>query len=520
MTHPRSACGASPQGGAASGPAKPEAPAAHSVEDFDPAAVAIPCGHFIGGRFVPGDGPAIAVRRPSDGLNYADIPEAGEAGVDVAVHDASVAQHQSGWGECPPRERGAVLRRWADLIMEHRLELAQLEALGSTRCIADAYTGDVPFTAEAIRFFAECADKYSGDVLPTRSRSLGMLMPEPYGVVGAIAPWNFPLSMASWKCGPALAAGNAIVLKPSELTPFSTLRLAELALQAGLPPGIFNVVQGSGPSTGAALVRHALVRKVSFTGSTQTGKIVMTDAAHHGMKPVTLELGGKSPQLVFDDAGDIATVAERIARGFLANAGQACVAGTRLIVQRGIAEALVAAIVRQARLVVPGLTWKARSRFAPLISQRQAEKVHAAVSSTVAAGAEALCGGSFFDGFGGEFFYQPTVLSGVQPGMTAVKEEIFGPVLTVQVFDDEEEGLALSSHADYGLAAGVHTMDIGRAMRATRGIAAGTVWINRYGRSNDFIVPTGGFNGSGFGKDLGRQAFEANLRQKSVLLDF
>lgn len=495
-------------------------PVADPVQDFDPASIALPSGHFIGGRIVPGDGPAMEVRRPSDGVVYGELPEAGETGVDVAVRDASEAQRNSGWGDCPPRERGAVLRRWADLIMEHRLELAQLEAVGSTRCIAEAYTGEVPFTAEAIRFFAECADKYSGDVLPTRSSSLGMLMPEPYGVVGAIAPWNFPLSMASWKCGPALAAGNAIVLKPSELTPFSTVRLAELALKAGLPAGIFNVVQGSGQTTGAALVRHALVRKVSFTGSTLTGKSVMTDAAHHGMKPVTLELGGKSPQLVFDDAGDVETVAQRITRGFMANAGQACVAGTRLIVQRGIADALVAAIVRQAAQVVPGVTWKAKSRFAPLINQRQAEKVQVAVSQSVAAGAEAVCGGQFFEGFGGGFFFQPTVLTGVKPGMPAVEEEIFGPVLTVQVFDDEEEGIALASHAVYGLAAGVHTMDIGQAMRATRGIAAGTVWINRYGRTTDFIVPTGGFNGSGLGKDLGRQAFEANLRQKSVLLDF
>ena len=494
--------------------------AVHPVHDFDPNAIALPTGHLVGGRTVPGDGPAIAVRRPSDGVVYAEIPEAGEAGVDIAVRDASQAQQRSGWGECPPRERGAVLHRWADLIMENRLELAQLEALNSTRCITDAYNAEVPFTAEAIRFFAECADKYSGDVLPTRSRSLGMVMPEPYGVVGAIAPWNFPLSMASWKCGPALAAGNAIVLKPSELTPFSTLRLAELALQAGLPAGVFNVVQGSGQATGAALVRHALVRKVSFTGSTQTGRSVMTDAAHHGMKPVTLELGGKSPQLVFDDAGDIATVALRIARGFMANAGQACVAGTRLVVQRGIAEALVAEIVHQAVQVIPGLTWKARSQFAPLISQRQAEKVHDAVSSTITAGAEALCGGKFFEGFDGGYFYQPTVLAGLRPGMPALEEEIFGPVLTVQVFDDEDEGLSLVSHDVYGLAAGVHTMDIGRAMRATRSIVAGTVWVNRYGRTNDFIVPTGGFNGSGIGKDLGRQAFEANLRQKSVLLDF
>jgi len=491
--------------------------------DFEPDAVSLPPGHYIGGRHV-NTGEPLTVLRPCDAQPLADIPDATEAVVDTAVQNAHDAQQASGWGTCPPRERARVLRRWADLLDAHSNELARLEALGSTRPIFDAHHHEVPFTAECIRFFAECADKFGGDVVPTRQDSLGLIIPEPYGVVGAITPWNFPLSMASWKSGPALAAGNAIVIKPSELTPFSTVRFAELAIEAGVPAGVFNVVQGCGATAGAALVRHPLVRKVSFTGSTATGAAIMSDAARHGMKPVTLELGGKSPQLVYDDAGDLDAVADRIVRGFTGNAGQACVSGSRLIVQRGIAERLVDAVVarvsQKTPQFLPGLTWRTTTRYAPLINKTQADKVHTLVQDAISHGAQARCGADFFADSPGGYFYQPTVLTQVHGSMRAVREEIFGPVLTVQVFNDEEEALALADHAVYGLAACVHTQNIGLALRAARRLAAGTVWINRYGRTGDFIIPTGGFKGSGIGKDLGRQAFEASLQTKSVLIDF
>ena len=486
---------------------------------FDPDKVVLPAGQFINGEYCRGSGAAFPVKRPSDGKIAGELNEADAAQVDEAVTLADRAAKASGWAGCPPRERGAVLRRWADLIADDGA-LAQLEALSSTRPIRDVVNHELPFTAEAIRFYAECADKYSGDLLPTRAASLGMLVPEPYGVIGAITPWNFPLSMASWKCGPALAAGNAVVLKPSELTPYSTLRMAELAIQAGLPAGVLNIVQGSGAVTGSALVAHPLVRKVSFTGSTQTGARIMSDAAFNGMKPVTLELGGKSPQLVFDDAGDVDVVADRILRGFTANGGQACVAGTRLIVQRGIADALIEKLVARCAAFRPGVTWDERTRYSPLINARQAEKVASVVQAAVQAGGEILTGGQRFENTGDGYFWQPTLLANVSAGSPAVQEEIFGPVLTVQRFDDEAEGLALAAHATYGLCAGVHTLSLDRALRAMRGLAAGTVWINRYGRSGDFIIPTGGFHGSGIGKDLGRQAFEACQRHKSVLIDF
>lgn len=486
---------------------------------FDPEKVLLPAGHYIGGQHLITAGARFAVKRPSDGKVYAELTEAQIEDVDRAVTTAHQALKTSGWRSCAPRARGKILRRWADLIESDAL-LAQLESLGSTRPISDVMQHEIPFTAEAIRFYAECADKYSGDLFPTQESSLGMLIAEPYGVIGAITPWNFPLSMASWKCGPALAAGNAVVLKPSELTPFSTVRMAELAVQAGLPAGVLNIVQGSGAVTGNALVTHPLVRKVSFTGSTVTGSRIMSDIAQHGMKPVTLELGGKSPQLVFDDAGDIDVLAQRILRGFTANGGQACVAGTRLIVQRGIAQPLLDRLVALCQQPRPGVTWQESSRYAPLIDERQGNKVASVIADAKAQGAEVLVGGERFADTAEGWFWQPTLLCGVAHDNPAVQQEIFGPVLTVQQFDDEEEGLALAAHETYGLCAGVHTLSLPRALRAVRTLESGTVWVNRYGRSGDFIIPTGGFLGSGIGKDLGRQAFQACQRQKSVLIDF
>ena len=298
------------------------------------------------------------------------------------------------------------------------------------------------------------------------------------------------------------------------------MRLAELAIQAGLPAGVFNVVQGRGAITGNALITHPLVRKISFTGSTATGAHIMSAAAHHGTKPVTLELGGKSPQLVFDDAGDIDVLAMRMLRGFTANGGQACVAGTRLIVQKGIAEELTNKLAELCKGFRPGLTWDDQSRYAPMIDEKQGQKVASIVAAAKSQGAEVLVGGERFADTGEGWFWQPTLLCNLTAKSPAIEQEIFGPVLTIQTFEDEEEGLALASHESYGLCAGVHTLSLPRALRAMRSIDAGTVWVNRYTRTGDFIIPTGGFMSSGIGKDLGRQAFEACHRHKSVLIDF
>lgn len=492
------------------------------MDSFNPDDVAIRSGHFIGGEYVDAHGDRIEVARPSDGVVYATVPLADAGMVDRAVENAWQAFRTSGWARMAPRERAKILRRFAELVEADAPSLGRLEALGSTRPIAQATGWDVPFTAEGIRFYAEFADKIGGDVAATGHDHLGMTIAEPYGVIGAIAPWNFPLVMASWKIAPALAAGNAVVLKPSEMTPFSVLRLAELAVQAGVPAGIFNVVQGNGRVTGDELVRHPKISKVTFTGSTRTGAAIMAACANSGTKPVTLELGGKSPQIVFADAPQLDDVARRIAGAITGNAGQVCVAGSRLLVERSLAEPLAERIGKVFAGLKPGATWVAGTTLSPIISVSQAARIEGIVGRTLDAGATLRYGGVRADGgadASGGAFYTPTLLTDVTAHSEAVREEVFGPVLTLQTFDTEEEALSLAQHPEYGLAAGVHTADLGRALRLVRGLEAGTVWVNRYGRTSDFMIPTGGYKRSGIGKDLGRQAYEANLRFKSVLID-
>jgi aldehyde dehydrogenase (NAD+) len=481
---------------------------------FDPDSLSLPIGHFIGGRLVPGEG-VIEMHRPSDGKAYAGCPLADEALVDRAVETAKQALKASNWGGLRPRERTVVLQRWADLIEKEAGTLAKLEALSSTRPVGHLVAGDIAVSAEQIRFFAEFADKEGSDLVPTDDASLGMIMTEPYGVVGAITPWNFPVSMAAWKLGPALAAGNAVVLKPSEMTPFSTVYLAELAIRAGLPAGLINIVLGDGPVTGNAITGHPDIAKVSFTGSTGAGSAIMANIARTGVKPMTLELGGKSPQLVFADA-DLDKAAAAIAQSILSNAGQACVAGSRLIVEESIAAPLAEAIVARMKAATAGPTWDEATEYSPIISSRQLNRIDGIVEAAVAAGGECLFGGRQMDAPG--YFYQPTLIGVRDSSSPAITEEIFGPVLTLQTFTDEEEALALADHPTYGLAAGLFTRDLSRTLRLTRRLQAGTVWVNRYSRSRDHILPTGGYKRSGIGKDLGREAYHANRKSKSVLI--
>ncbi|TVP46995.1 MAG: aldehyde dehydrogenase family protein [Halomonas sp.] len=488
------------------------------MPSFDPAQVLLPCAHFIQGQRVI-DPSALSVSRPSDGAVYAELPMADANRVDDAVTSAHQAFMRGDWSRCAPRERARVMRRWADLIEADIDYLAPLESLGSTRPIDQTRAWDVPYTAEGIRFFAEFADKHGGEVAATAHDHLGMQIAEPLGVVGAIAPWNFPLSMTCWKVAPALAAGNTVVLKPSEMTPFTAVRLAELAIEAGMPPGVFNVIQGNGPLTGDALCRHPYVAKVTFTGSTVTGRTIMGACAETGPKPVTLELGGKSPQLVFADIPDIDRTAKTLAAAITGNAGQVCVAGSRLLIQRELLEPMIERLSELFKTLAPGPTWQTGSWFSPIISATQLTRIESIVTRSREAGAELLCGGERFERHDGGHFYQPTLLHTNDRHNPAVEEEIFGPVLTIQTFESEEEALALAEHDVYGLAAGIHTADLGRALRTVRKLSAGTVWVNRYGRSNDYILPTGGYKRSGVGRDLGRAAFDACLQHKSVLID-
>lgn len=481
---------------------------------FDPDTLSLPIGHFIGGRLVAGGG-GIEMRRPSDGRSYAECPVAGAELVDHAIETAKAALKSSNWGGVRPRERTKAMHAWADLIEAEAETLARIEALSSTRPVGQLVAGDIAVTAEQIRFFAEFADKEGSDLVPTDDQTFGMTVSEPYGVVGAITPWNFPVSMAGWKIAPALAAGNAVVLKPSEMTPFSTVFIAELAVRAGIPAGLLNVVLGDGRTTGNALTGHPDIAKISFTGSTRAGAAIMENIARTGIKPMTLELGGKSPQVVFADA-DLEKAAAAIAGSVVFNAGQACVAGTRLIVETSVAEVLTDMLIARMKPVRPGPTWDAATHYSPIISERQRGRIGSIVEAAVKAGGECLIGGRTMDHEG--YFYQPTLIANVDPSSPAIVEEIFGPVLTLQTFETENEALALADHPTYGLASGLFTRDLSRTIRFARKIQAGTVWINRYSRSRDHILPTGGYKQSGIGKDLGRDAYLANRKTKSVLI--
>ena len=482
---------------------------------FDPDIIDLSPDHWIDGERIPGYG-MLPLKRPSDGVGLLDVPRGDAELVDRTVCTAHAAWRKSGWGTCRPRDRVKALLKWADLVERDAEALARLEVVPSTRLIGEVITGDIAVSVEQIRFFAEMGDKESGDLAPTDCKHLGFTMMEPYGVIGAITPWNYPLSMAVWKLAPALAAGNAVVLKPSEMTPFSVLRLAELAEKAGLPKGLINIVHGDGPDTGTALVSHPLIGKVSFTGSTRAGAEIQANIARTGLKPVTLELGGKSPQIVFADA-DFENAMGCVARGFLPNAGQTCVAGTRLIIHESLVDAAVGKLRAQVNELRPGPTWEEGTTFSPLISTDQAERVSQILFEGAKAGAEVIIGGAQMDRPGS--FFEPTLVQCVSSDNPLLEQEIFGPVLTIQSFADEDEALALADHPTYGLCAGIHTQDISRALRMTRALECGTVWVNRYGRSRDHILPSGGYKASGLGKDLGKEAYIAALRTKSVLIE-
>ncbi|WP_223262753.1 aldehyde dehydrogenase family protein [Sphingobium sp. SCG-1] len=487
---------------------------------FDPDLIDFPSGSLIAGERLRGSGQHYAVLRPSDGKVAREERGAGQDLVDRAVNTARDSYKTSGWPTSEPRARQRVMRKWADLIDAHFEELARLEAAVSVRVIGAVRLRDVAMSAELIRFYGEAIDKIEGSVLATRAGKLSTLVREPYGVVAAIAPWNTPLLLATLKIAPAIAAGNAIVLKPSELTPYSIIRLAELGVEAGLPAGMISVLPGLGSETGSALIRHPGVNYVSFTGSAATGVQVMCDAAQTGLKPVSLELGGKSPQLVFADAPDLDRVADLVAQSVCANGGQVCFAGTRLVVERSIEGELVEKIRTRMQNVTPGPTWDDQTTLAPIASASQAARLEAILEQAKAGGAETLEGGGRVEGEPGGIFFAPTILHKAPPENPAVRDEIFGPVLTVQPFEDFEEGLALADHPTFGLAGGVHTSNLQKALQAANAIQAGTVWVNHFGPNTDPNAPMGGYKQSGFGKDFGVMGLNKFLKTKNIAITF
>ena len=485
---------------------------------FDPTRVLVADGHFIDGQIVTDHSSSIPVERPSDRQVHAELPLATASVVDAAVGAAHAAF--PAWSRMAPRERAGLLWKWAALAEKEIKAVAQLESLVSSRLYAETLSVDAPAAVNWIRFYAEYTDKLEGSVTSSSDQGLGMVVKEPYGVVAAIAPWNFPLVLAIWKIAPAIAAGNCVVVKPSELTPYSITRMAELAVQAGIPSGVINVVHGLGPETGAALVKHPDVSYVTFTGSTATGARLMADAALHGLKPVSLELGGKGPQLVLADADDLDTVADHIAWGITRNAGQLCYAGSRLVIHRSIEAEMIDRLQVRLGKLTPGPTWDGQTSLAPIINQAQHSRIQTLVDKTVSEGAECVLGGRGVEGPNAALFFEPTILRALETDMSGYKEEVFGPVLGVQVFDDVDEGLALANHPTYGLTASVYTSNLNTALMAAKTIQAGTVWINTWGRKPDNMsLPFGGMNQSGFGREAGKDGIEKFLRGKAVWIE-
>ena len=375
---------------------------------------------------------------------------------------------------------------------------------------------DVRVASGALRFFGEYADKSDGRVTATPDDTLSLTLSEPWGVVAGIVPWNFPLILSAWKFAPALAAGNCVVLKPSELTPYAITHVAQLAIEAGVPRGVFNILHGLGSSAGRALVCHPGVDYITFTGSTETGAQVMSDAALHGLKPVSLELGGKSPQVVFADAPNLNAAAALVTAGSTYNAGQVCFAGSRLVIEKSIEESFVEKVAARMVGLKPGVTWAEGTTLPPTIHATQLERIHQIVTASIAEGAELVCGGQRLEGRNGAHHYAPTILRSVTPEMTVFKEEVFGPVLAVQNFDTLDEAVSQANHPTFGLAASVHTTNINKAISAARQIQAGTLWINDWGRRSDFTSPFGGYKQSGHGKDMGLEGFKKYRKQKAV----
>ncbi|HET6686873.1 MAG TPA: aldehyde dehydrogenase family protein [Jiangellaceae bacterium] len=471
---------------------------------------------FVGGTFVDAvDGSTIEVRDPHDGSLLAEIAEARAADVDRAVRAAAAAFDD--WRVTPAADRGRLLLRLADAIEADADALAILETRDTGHPLRDTRGLDVPRTAATFRYFGGMADKYQGTVVPVERGFLDYVVREPLGVVGQIVPWNFPVMFTSWKMGPALAAGNTVVLKPSELTPLSALRVAELVADVGFPAGVVNVVPGYGRLAGQRILDHPDIAKVSFTGSTDIGRRVVTASAA-SLKRIHLELGGKGANVVFPDA-DLAAAVAGTAFGIFHNQGQACIAASRLIVHESVAEEFLAALVSLAESIRLGDPKAVETEMGPLTSPQHRDRVLSYVKVAVDEGGEILTGGEAPEAtaLAHGCYVRPTIVR-AQPGSRVASEEVFGPFMTVHTFGSDEQALELANGVDYALGAGLWTRDLSRAHRIARDLRAGMVWVNAYKRVNPGS-PFGGMGASGYGREMGFEAMHEYTEAKAVWIN-
>jgi acyl-CoA reductase-like NAD-dependent aldehyde dehydrogenase len=468
---------------------------------------------FIGNEFVaPRSGTRIEIINPATEEVLAPVASAGPQDVDHGVRSARTCFESESWRGLSARRRGALLLKSADLLAARLDEVAALETRQNGKPLFESKI-DMSMAVETLRYYGGWADKYGGETIPVDGAFLTYTVPEPVGVVAAIVPWNFPLNLASWKIAPALAVGCTVVLKPAPETPLTALALAEIFRDAGWPPGALNVLPGDGPTTGAALVRHPEVDKVAFTGSTEVGREIMREAAGT-VKRVSLELGGKSPNLIFADA-DLAAAIRGAQTGIFYGKGEVCAAGSRLLVERSVKDQVVEQLAERARKLKPGDPFAKETRLGALVSKKQHARVLNYINKGQTEGATLVAGGKPATVNGRGYFVEATVFDHVTPEMTIAREEIFGPVLAVLSFEDVDEAIHLANRSQYGLAAGIWTRDIGKAHRVAREIRAGTVWINSY-NVYDPAAPFGGYKQSGFGRDLGRHALEHYTETKTV----